>query len=94
MGFWVKDIEFMVFDSPSHSSTFEARYRILKDMLPITGVTILSQNLLKSLDDIDKIMTHIVSHGGEGIILRSPTHFHYTGTILYKGNQTETSVYH
>ena len=70
-----KELEYVVFDVPSHEGPFEERMQHLTELVRASGnayVRALEQSVCEGLDHVERALTRVEEQGGEGLMLRQP----------------------
>jgi DNA ligase-1 len=81
MSCW-KDIRFMTFDLPQHSGTFTQRITAMKNLKNKTNndyLSVIKQTRIASVSLLQKLLTTIVTHNGEGLMLHHQKAYYKEG---------------
>lgn len=86
-------VVFKVFDIPSIQRPFEARYDELKKLAKtLPDISVVKQSQLDEHETFGSILSTVVNKGGEGLIIRDPLHYPYTGRNIKKGVKYKPAI--
>ncbi|MFD1008318.1 DNA ligase [Oceanisphaera ostreae] len=77
-----RNIRFMVFDLPASTQPFEARLRVLQQLVPSaqsTYLQLVEQRLVNDNAELAELLKQVDNDGGEGLMLRHRQSFYQAG---------------
>jgi len=77
-----RNVRFMIFDLPNHKATFTDRIKMMKNLTSNTQsnyLHMIQQVQLKNNQQLDQLLTNIISKQGEGLMVHKANSYYYVG---------------